>query len=87
MIPDSMQFKVQPCVGTLTKYLPRLQLIRKCCVYIACFATAFVYTNRSLAALLPVAIITLFACSCKLLCCGVPGCSDYVTETHACMCW
>ena len=32
--------------------------------------TALVYTTRSLAAL---AIVTLLACSCKLLDCGVPG--------------
>ena len=44
--------KAQPCVGTLTWYPPRLQLIHRCCVYTACFATALVYTNRSLAALL-----------------------------------
>ena len=37
-------------------------------------ATGLVYTNRSLAAL--VVIVTLLACSCKVLHCGVPGCSD-----------
>ena len=31
---------------------PRQQLIHKRCVYIACFATTLVYTNRSLATLL-----------------------------------
>ena len=35
---------VRPCIGILTQYRPRLQLIR--------IATALVYTNRSLAALL-----------------------------------
>ena len=34
MIPDSMQLKAQPCVGTLTRYLPWLQLICKVlCLY------------------------------------------------------
>ena len=41
-----------PCIDTLTWCPPRLQLILKCCVYTACFATALVYTNWSLAALL-----------------------------------
>ena len=36
--------QVRPCVGTLTWYPLRLQLIHKCCVYTACFATALVYT-------------------------------------------
>ena len=47
-----MQLKARPCVGTLTRYPPWLQLIRKFCVYIACCCYALVYTNRSLAALL-----------------------------------
>ena len=45
MILDSMQLKARPYVGTLTWYLPRLQWICKCCVNIACFATALVYTQ------------------------------------------
>ena len=49
---ESCVIESTPCVGTLTWYPPRLQLILKCCVYTACFATALVYTNRSLAALL-----------------------------------
>ena len=47
-----MQLKARPCVGTLTQYPPRLQLIHKCCVHIACSTTDLVYTNRSLATLL-----------------------------------
>ena len=53
-------------------------------------ATALVYTNRSLAALLPVSIVTLLACSCKLLHCSVPGfgdCSCCTCTWSACMCW
>ena len=43
----------------------------KCCVYIVFYATALVYTNRF-----------LLACSCKLLHCGVPRCSDCYSS-----CW
>ena len=66
-----MQLKVRPCVGTLTRYPPWLQLIRKCCVYIACCCYSPCVHKQVPGC--TVAIVTLLACSCKLLHCGVPG--------------
>ena len=64
-------------------------MICKCCVYIACFATALVYTNRSLAALLllllllclPVAANFYIVVSQDVVICS----SAVVLEMHACV--
>ena len=64
MIPDCIQLKAQPYVGTLTWYQPRLQLIHKCCVYIACCCYSPCVHKQVPGC--TVAIVTLLACSCKL---------------------
>ena len=85
-IPDSIQLKAQPYDGTLTRYQPRLQLIRKCCVYIACCCYSPCVHKQVPGC--TVAIVTLLTCSCKLLHCGVLGCRDCSCCTwNACMCW
>ena len=51
-------------VGTLTWYQPRLQLVSKCCVYIACCCYSPCVHKQVPGC--TVAIVTLLACSCKL---------------------
>ena len=55
-----MQLKARPCVGTLTWYLCNCT----CCVYIACFDTALVYT------------IWLHCCCCYCILC-LPAAADF----------
>ena len=68
-----MQLKARPCVAHPDLVLPWLQLIGKCCVYIACCCYSPCVHKQVPGCTVP--IVTLLACSCKLLHvhCGVPG--------------
>ena len=61
--------------------------MRKCCVYIACFATALVYTNGSLAALLLLLLLLCLPAAANFY---IVVSQDVVTvafvlEVHACV--
>ena len=71
-----MQLKARPSVGTLTWYIvPALITIDMYISVVFTLPALLQPLCTQFGRTVAVAIVTLLACSCKLLHCGVPGCS------------